>query len=240
MIVVPAIDVRAGRVVRLKQGRLQDEQVYGSDPAEAARRFEAEGASRLHLVDLDAALEGRPQPEVVEAVLRAVRIPVEVGGGLRTLEVAQRYRNKGAERLIFGTAVVTDPGMVQGALALFGEAVVVALDARNGLVTVGGWQETTQVRAVDLAVQVGSWGVRRVQYTDVVRDGMLLGPNLAGTAELAHVSGLRITAAGGISSLADLLRVRDCSPLVDEAVVGKALFEGRFNLSDARAMLGGD
>lgn len=238
MIVVPAIDVRAGRVVRLKQGRLQDEQVYGADPSEVARRFEAEGARRLHLVDIDAALGGRPQPEVVEAVLRAVRVPVEVGGGLRTLEAAQRYRDRGAERLIFGTAVVTDPAMVQGALALFGEAVVVALDARSGLVTVGGWQEITQVRAVDLAVQVGSWGVRRVQYTDTVREGMLQGPNLAGTAELAHVSGLRITVAGGVSTLTDLLRLRDCSPQVDEAIVGKALYEGRFTLSEASAMLG--
>jgi phosphoribosylformimino-5-aminoimidazole carboxamide ribotide isomerase len=237
MIVVPAIDVRAGHVVRLKQGRLQDEEIYGSDPSEAARRFEAEGARRIHLVDLDAALQGRPQPEVVEAVLRAVSIPIEVGGGLRTLETAQRYRDRGADRLIFGTAVVSDPQVVQGALALFGEAVVVALDARNGLVTVGGWQETTQVRAVDLAVQVGSWGVRRVQYTDVVRDGMLSGPNLAGIAELIHVSGLRVTAAGGISTLADLLRVRDSSPLVDEAVVGKALYEGRFTLTEARNML---
>jgi phosphoribosylformimino-5-aminoimidazole carboxamide ribotide isomerase len=235
MIVVPAIDVRAGKVVRLKQGRLQDEQVYGKDPVAAARRFQDEGAQRLHVVDLDAAIEGRPQPDVIEAIMGAVTIPVEVGGGLRTLENAMRYIQRGAERVIFGTAVVSDPGVVQEALLEFPEAVAVALDARNGRVTVGGWKEVTTVQAVTLAERVKAWGVKRIQYTDVVRDGTLLGPNIEATAELARVSGLQITAAGGISSLEDITRLRRASPLVDEVVVGKALYEKRFTLQEAMA-----
>lgn len=237
MIVVPAIDIRSGRVVRLKQGLLQNEQVYGADPAEAARRFETEGTERLHVVDLDAAIEGRQQPEAVLAVLSAVRIPVEVGGGIRSFEAAERYRQAGADRLIFGTAALSDPDLVQRALAHFREAVVVALDARAGFVSVSGWKEVTRVRAIDLALQVRQWGVGRVQYTDTVRDGMLLGPNLAATAELALETGLLITAAGGISTLDDLVKLRDCSPLVDEAVVGKALYDRRFTIGEARYRL---
>ena len=234
MIVVPAIDVRGGRVVRLKQGRLADEQVYGSDPVEVARRWEAEGAARLHLVDLDAAIEGRPQREVLEDVLAAVKIPVEVGGGLRTLELATRYRERGADRVIFGTAAVADPGVVKEALLRWPEAVAIALDARDGMVTVAGWKQTTRLLAIDLARQVQQWGVLRIQYTDTRRDGTLVGPNLDATAELARLVGVRITAAGGISRLQDLVALRETSPLVDEVVVGKALYEGRFSLREAR------
>ena len=234
MIVVPAVDVRGGRVVRLKQGRLADEQVYGSDPVEVARRWEAEGALRLHVVDLDAAIEGRAQHEVVEDVLAAVKIPVEVGGGLRTLELATRYRERGADRVIFGTAAVADPGVVKEALLRWPEAVAIALDARDGMVTVAGWKHTTRVVAIDLARQVQQWGVLRIQYTDTRRDGTLVGPNLDATAELARVVGVRITAAGGISRLQDLIALREISPLVDEVVVGKALYEGRFSLREAR------
>jgi phosphoribosylformimino-5-aminoimidazole carboxamide ribotide isomerase len=234
MIVVPAIDIRGGRVVRLKQGQLQDEQVYGSDPAEAARRWEGEGAERLHVVDLDAAISGKSQPHVIEDVIAAVTIPVEVGGGLRTLESALRYLERGARRVIFGTAAVSDPGVVQEALKRYPEAVAVALDARNGRVTVAGWKEVSTVTALELAERVKSWGVKRIQYTDVVRDGMLLGPNLETTAELARISGLRITAAGGISSVDDIRKLKDASPLIDEVVAGKALYEKRFTLAQAK------
>jgi phosphoribosylformimino-5-aminoimidazole carboxamide ribotide isomerase len=237
LILVPAIDVRAGKVVRLKQGRVQDEEVYGSDPTEAARRWEAEGARRLHLVDLDAAIERRPQTEVVEAVIRAVRIPVEAGGGLRSLEQAMRYREAGADRVIFGTAALSDPGVVQEALRRWPEAVAVAVDARRGRVSVAGWKEIASLRIGELAERVKSWGVQRIQYTDVSRDGTLRGPNISGVTELAKTVGLQISAAGGISSLEDLLRLRESSPFVDEAIVGKALYEGRFTLAEAEQAL---
>ena len=239
MIVVPAIDIRGGRVVRLRQGRLQEETVYGSDPAEAARRWEGQGAKRIHLVDLDAAIENRPQLDVIGAVIAAVKIPVEVGGGLRVLENAMRYREQGADRVIFGTAAVARPGVVQEALRLWPEAVAVAIDARNGKVAVAGWNEITTVDALDLGAQVKGWGVPRIQYTDVVRDGTLVGPNFAGIEQIARATGLRITAAGGVSTLDDVIHLKALVPLgVDEVVVGKALYESRFTLDEAALVLG--
>jgi phosphoribosylformimino-5-aminoimidazole carboxamide ribotide isomerase len=238
MIVVPAIDLRDGKVVRLKQGQLQEEKVYGSDPVAVARRWESEGAARLHVVDLDAAVSGRPQFDVVEKVIGAVRIPVEVGGGLRVLETAMRYRDRGADRVIFGTAAVADPGVVQEAARLWPGAVAVALDARNGKVAVGGWKEITRVDTIELALRVKSWGIQRIQYTDVTRDGMLTGPNLPGTEEVARKVRLAITAGGGVSVLDDLTRLADLEPLgVDEVIVGKALYEQRFTLAQARHAL---
>jgi phosphoribosylformimino-5-aminoimidazole carboxamide ribotide isomerase len=234
MIVVPAIDIRGGWVVRLKQGRLQEETVYGHHPADVARRWEAEGAQRIHVVDLDAAIEGKPQTEAVGEVIAAVKIPVEVGGGLRVLENAMRYKDRGADRVIFGTAAVARPGVVQEAARLWPESVAVAVDARNGKVTVAGWNEITTVDVLDLAAQVKSWGVPRIQYTDVVRDGMLVGPNLPAIEQLARGSGLRITAAGGVSTVEDVRKLRALASLgVDEVVVGKALYEGRFTLVEA-------
>lgn len=237
MIVVPAIDIREGRVVRLKQGRLREESVYGRDPAEAARRWQAEGAQRLHVVDLDAAIAGRSQADVVGAVIAAVSIPVEVGGGLRVLENAMRYREQGADRVIFGTAAVARPGVVQEAVRLWPQAVAVAVDAKEGQVAVAGWNEITTVAVMDLIEKVKAWGVPRVQYTDVVRDGTLVGPNLAGIRQVA-ASGLRVTAAGGISTLEDLRKLKELAALgVDEVVVGKALYEGRFTLAEATEAL---
>lgn len=240
MIVVPAVDIRGGKVVRLKQGQLQEEKVYGSDPVAVARRWASEGAARLHVVDLDAALGGRPQFDTIADVIAAVEIPVEVGGGLRVLETAMRYRQRGADRVIFGTAAVADPGVVQEAARLWPEAVAVALDARNGKVAVAGWKEITRVDAGELAARVKSWGVSRLQYTDVMRDGTLMGPNLAGIEALAREAGLPITAAGGISILDDLTRLAALEPLgVDEVVVGKALYEQRFTLGQALEHLSG-
>jgi phosphoribosylformimino-5-aminoimidazole carboxamide ribotide isomerase len=238
MIVVPAIDLRGGKVVRLKQGRLQDTTVYGDDPAEVARQWEAEGAVRLHLVDLDAAIENKPQPDVIQSIARAVKIPLEIGGGLRVLEMAQRYKEMGLDRVIFGTAALAKPGVVQAAVGLWPESVAVAVDVRDGKVAVAGWMETSSVDALDLVAQVKAWGVRRVQYTDVLRDGTLVGPNVAGIEKLARASGLLITAGGGISVKEDLVKMKPLGPLgVDEVIVGKALYDKRFTLAEAVAAL---
>jgi phosphoribosylformimino-5-aminoimidazole carboxamide ribotide isomerase len=234
VIVVPAIDLRGGRVVRLHQGRAEQETVYGDDPALVARRFESEGARRIHLVDLDAAMNGLRQDAAVAEVVRAVRIPVEVGGGVRTLEDALRLRGQGVERVIFGTAAVARPDVVQAALARFPEAVAIAIDARDGRVAVSGWTEATELDALELAVTVESWGARRVQFTDVKRDGTLAGPNLEAIEALGRRTGLRITAAGGVSEAADLARLAALERFgVDEAIVGKALYEGRVTLAAA-------
>ena len=209
MIVMPAIDVRGGKVVRLKQGQLQEETIYGSDPGAVARKWEEEGARRLHVVDLDAAVSGKPQFDAIAAVIDAVKIPVEVGGGLRVLEIAMRYRDRGADRVVFGTAAIADPGVVQEAARL--------------------WPD-----AVELARRVKGWGVSRIQYTDVMRDGKLTGPNLPGIEAMAREAGLPITASGGVSVLDDLTRVAALEPLgVDEVIVGKALYEKRFTLAQA-------
>jgi phosphoribosylformimino-5-aminoimidazole carboxamide ribotide isomerase len=238
--VLPAVDVRGGRVVRLLRGASDAETVYGTDPAEAARRWEAEGALRLHVVDLDAAMGGAPQFDAIAALIAAVSIPVEVGGGIRTLEGATRYREHGADRVIFGTAAVSDPALVQSALALWPDAVAIALDARNGRVAVAGWKEITTVGALELAERCRAWGVRRIQYTDVLRDGALVGPNLAATEELARVSRVPVTASGGVSSLDDLRHVAALAPAgVDEVIVGRALYDGRFTLAEAKAAAGG-
>jgi phosphoribosylformimino-5-aminoimidazole carboxamide ribotide isomerase len=237
VVVIPAIDIRGGKVVRLTRGELAEETVYGSLPMEAARRWEGEGAGRLHVVDLDAAISGKPQFEAIADVIGAVRIPVEVGGGLRVLENAMRYRERGADRVIFGTAAVAAPGVVQAAVELWPDAVAVALDAKRGKVAVAGWQEITTVDATELAVRVKSWGVRRIQYTDVVRDGTLVGPNLEGLQQVAQAAALRVTAAGGVATLEDIGRLRGLQELgVDEVIVGKALYERRFTLAQAQAV----
>jgi phosphoribosylformimino-5-aminoimidazole carboxamide ribotide isomerase len=241
MIVVPAIDIRHGRVVRLKQGQLREERVYGSDPDEVAASWEEQGAERLHVVDLDAAVGEKPQFDAVESVIKAVKIPVEIGGGLRALENAMRYRDRGAERVIFGTAAVASPGVVQEAARLWPESVAVALDARNGIVVVGGWSEITRTDAVTLALRVKDWGVRRLQYTDVLRDGTLRGPNVPAIEEVGRKSGLRITAGGGVSILDDLRQLLALEETgLDEVVVGRALYEKRFTLAEARAAVAGN
>jgi phosphoribosylformimino-5-aminoimidazole carboxamide ribotide isomerase len=238
MIVVPAIDLRGGRVVRLRQGRAAEETVYAGSPAEVARRFEAEGARRIHLVDLDAAMDGLAQTDAIADVVGAVRIPVEVGGGVRTLADAIRLRDQGVERVIFGTAAVSRPDVVQAALQQFPEAVAVAIDARDGRVAAHGWNETTDVDALELAATVEGWGVLRVQFTDVRRDGTLSGPNLGALEALGRRTSLRITAAGGVSDAADLVKLAALEAHgVDEAIVGKALYEGRLTLAAAHAVL---
>ena len=240
MIVVPAVDIHGGRVVRLKQGRLTEETVYGSDPAQAAQGWAEQGAARLHVVDLDAALGRPPQLDAIEAVIRAVAIPVEVGGGLRVLENAIRYRDRGADRVIFGTAAVASPGVVQEAVKRWPAAVAVAADARAGRVTIAGWQEVTIVDVLELAARVKAWGVPRVQYTDVVRDGTLVGPNVPAIESLARASGLAVSVGGGVGSLEDLKRLVPLAGLgVDEVIVGRALYERRFTLAEASGLLEG-
>ena len=235
MIVVPAIDLRGGKVVRLRQGRAEEETIYSDSPGDAARRWVAEGALRLHVVDLDAAIDGKPQPEVVAALIAAAGIPVEVGGGIRSVEDAQRYINAGADRVIFGTAAIARPEVVQEAVRRFPGAVAVAIDAKDGRVAVKGWTEATDVTALELALRVAAWGVPRIQYTDISRDGTLVGPNVHATAEVARVSGLRVTAAGGVSRLEDVVALAAVEKDgVDEAISGKALYDGRFTLREAQ------
>ncbi len=242
MLIFPAIDLRGGRCVRLVQGRPEAETVYGADPVAVARRWASRGARWLHLVDLDGAFAGAPrQLELVGQIAAAVDIPVQLGGGLRTLEQIESALVAGVARVVLGTVAVTDPGLVREACAAFGSnRVLVGLDARDGLVAVKGWQDVTSRHLLEVAAQIRECGVERLIFTDTARDGMLAGPNLGAIRDLAVQSGLRLIASGGVSCLEDVIRLRGLEPLgVEGVILGKALYEGRIRLEDALTVVAG-
>ena len=234
--IIPAIDLRGGRCVRLVQGRPEAETVYGADPVAMARRWASEGAKWLHLVDLDGAFAGSPQQlEIVGQIAAALDIPVELGGGLRTLEQIESALAAGVARVVLGTVAVTDPGLVRNACSTFGsDKVLVGLDARNGLVAVKGWQDVSSRQILEVAAEIRECGVEHLIFTDTARDGMLTGPNLGMIRELAVQSGLRLIASGGVSCLNDLKGLLELEPLgVEGVILGKSLYEGRIKLEDA-------
>lgn len=237
MIPIPSIDLKGGRVVRLLQGRFDTEIVYDEAPKTVAKRFEDEGAERLHVVDLDGALGGEPKNlPGIEAILGAVRMPVEVGGGLRSLEQAQRYLGLGASWVIFGTKACLDPGFLKEAVAEFGERVIVGLDAVDGYVATDGWTKVLEKKAVTLAKEVQQAGGRTVIYTDISRDGALSGPNLEHLEALAAAVQIRVIASGGVSSAADLKSIKDLGrENIAGVIIGKALYEKRLTLKEAIA-----
>lgn len=236
MIVFPAIDLRRGRCVRLRQGDPDAETVYSDDPVATAERWVNEGAEWLHVVNLDGAFgEDSPNPAAVQAILAAVSVPVQFGGGLRSLEDVERALNWGVERVILGTVAVTQPDVVAVAVETFGaERIVVGIDARDRTVAIRGWQEESEMDALVVAMRMKERGVKRVVYTDITRDGTLEGPNVARTGELAQLSGLRFIASGGVGSLDDILQVRWIEPYgVEGVIVGQALYKGLVDLDAA-------
>jgi phosphoribosylformimino-5-aminoimidazole carboxamide ribotide isomerase len=240
MIIFPAIDLRGGRCVRLVQGDPAAETVFADDPVVAAERWAAEGATWLHVVNLDGALGegGARNLAALERILAAVSIPVQCGGGLRSAADVAQLLDLGVARVILGTVAVREPVVVQEALARHGaERVAVGIDARGGEVAIHGWAEGSGVQALALAQQMRSLGVERVVYTDVARDGMLQGVNVAATAELARESGLRVIASGGVASLEDIraLRARAAEG-IEGVIVGMALYRGTLRLPEALAL----
>jgi phosphoribosylformimino-5-aminoimidazole carboxamide ribotide isomerase len=238
VILLPAIDLRRGRCVRLRQGDPAAETVFDDDPEAAAARWEAAGAGWLHVVNLDGALEdeqaGAANLSALAAILARVGVPVEFGGGLRSLDAVTRVVDMGVHRVVLGTAAVREPALVAAALARFGSARIVAgLDARGGLIAIRGWRETTGVRAIDLGRELRALGVERAVYTDIGRDGMLAGPNLPAVAALAAETGLGIIASGGIASLQDLEALLGLGEAVEGAIIGQALYTGRIDLGAA-------
>ena len=237
MEIIPAIDIRGGRCVRLDQGDYDRETVFADDPVEVARRWQAAGASRIHVVDLDGARDGKPQnEEVVRNVIACVDIAVQVGGGMRDLAIVGRYIEAGADRVAIGTVAVKDPTVLVNAVAMFGERIFVGVDARDGLVATEGWRETSEVRALDLIRQLSELGVRRIFYTDISRDGMLGGPNFPAIQEVVeNASGFRypmsVIASGGISSVEHLRRLKLIG--VEGAIIGKALYTGTLDIAEA-------
>ncbi|HEX5505978.1 MAG TPA: 1-(5-phosphoribosyl)-5-[(5-phosphoribosylamino)methylideneamino]imidazole-4-carboxamide isomerase [Thermomicrobiales bacterium] len=227
MIVIPAIDLRGGRCVRLLQGDFASETVYGDDPLALARRWQDAGAPYLHLVDLDGARAGRPvQAAIIGEIARALTIPVQAGGGLRALDDIAAALDGGLARVVLGTAALEDRALLAAALARWGaERIVVGLDARDGLVATHGWRATSTTRATDLARELAALGVRRVLYTDIARDGTLSAPNEAALRELAACADLAILASGGVAARAHLAALA-AIPGVEGAIVGRALYTG--------------
>jgi phosphoribosylformimino-5-aminoimidazole carboxamide ribotide isomerase len=233
--VLPAIDVLEGRVVRLSQGRREAVTIEGGDPVELVRRFREEGAQRLHLVDLDGAFSGVPNLELVERVALAGELPLQVGGGYRSLDAVASALAAGADRVMVGTAALS-PTFLTAAASRFGESLVVAIDVKDGEVAVDGWTRGSGTKASDLARECLEAGVRRLLVTSTARDGSLAGPDVALLAD-ALEAGLPVIAAGGISSVDDLVRVRELG--CEGAVAGSALLSGRFTLAEAFAALDG-
>ena len=237
MEVIPAIDIRGGRCVRLEQGDYARETVFDEDPVRVARRWQGAGAQRLHVVDLDGALDGRPRNEdAVRAILAASGVPVQAGGGVRDIPAIQRYLDAGAARVILGTAAVKDQSTLINAVILFRDRLIVGVDARDGIVATEGWTEGSAVQATDLVRQLSEMGVARIIYTDILRDATLTGPNFATIGHLLELisglpSPLHVVVAGGISSIDDLRRLAEL-PL-EGAIIGKALYTGDINLQEA-------
>jgi phosphoribosylformimino-5-aminoimidazole carboxamide ribotide isomerase len=236
MLVIPAIDLRDGKCVRLTQGRRQEVKVYDGDPVVIAKKFEDAGARMLHVVDLDGAFAdiNSKNRKVVRRILRSVEIPVQFGGGLRSVTDVQQMIEFGAAQVVIGTLAAESPEALEMFVQLFGFRVCVGIDARRGAVLTHGWEKEVRLTAAALARRVADAGVDRIVYTDVSRDGTLTGVNLEQTCSIARESGLRVTASGGVSSLEDLRELKTIKPCgVDSVIVGKALYEGRFTLKEA-------
>ena len=235
MIILPAIDLKGGKCVRLRQGRADDVTVYGDDPAAQARDWREQGGRELHVVDLDGAFAGEPRhAEVIRSIIEAFGGPIEVGGGLRTPESVAAVVEAGAARAIIGSAALEDPAFLASCVEQYGDRIAVGIDARDGFVQTKGWVETTSVKATDLAAAVAKAGVKTIIYTDTATDGMLGGPNLAQMAAICDAAPTcEITASGGVSSPYDVenLKALDRANL-RAAIVGKALYDGRTTLRD--------
>ena len=235
MIIFPAIDLRGGKCVRLFKGDFSRETIFSDNPSAVAVKWEEMGAQYLHVVDLDGALQGETKNrEAIRSILGAVHIPMELGGGVRSLESIERALTGGIQRVILGSAAVENPSLVQEACHRFGDRIVVAIDARDGIVATQGWESSGNVSALDFAKQMADYGVKTVIYTDISRDGTLSGLNLEGAIELSKVSGLRVVASGGVRSLEDIRAVKAHeTDGIEGVIVGQAIYSGRLDLKKA-------
>ena len=240
MILYPAIDLKDGNCVRLLRGEMAAATVFGTDPAAQARSFVEAGCRWLHLVDLNGAFAGAPvNGQAVEAVLTAVEVPVQLGGGIRDRATIEMWLEKGVQRVILGTVALRDPDLVRAAARAHPGRVAVGIDARDGKVAVEGWAETSDVAAIDLARRFEDAGVAALIYTDIERDGAMQGVNVAATAALARAVTIPVIASGGVSSIDDLRALRASGAPLDGVISGRALYEGTLDLGAAVALLDG-
>lgn len=237
MLLFPAIDLKEGKAVRLLQGRMEDSTVYADNPIDLAKDFESQGAEYLHMVDLNGAFSGKPvNDEMIRKIVGSVSLKIQVGGGIRTMERITELLDLGVERVILGTIAVKNPELVAEAARQYGKRVIVGIDAKDGLVAVQGWAETTEMRAIDLGKAMKTVGIQTVVFTDIARDGMLQGPNIESTVQLARETGLSVIASGGISTLDDLRNLQSevlKGASIEGAITGKALYSGAFTLAEA-------
>jgi len=234
MILYPAIDLKDGQAVRLLRGEMDQATVFNEDPAAQARTFVEAGCDWLHLVDLNGAFAGEPvNAAPVEAILKACDVPAQLGGGIRDMATIETWLGKGLERVILGTVAVENPDLVREAAKAFPGHIAVGIDARNGLVATKGWAEETDVQVTDLARSFEDAGVAAIIYTDINRDGAMQGPNIEATADLARAVSIPVIASGGVSSLDDLIALRDCGVALNGAISGRALYDGAIDLKEA-------
>ena len=229
----PAIDIKNGQCVRLRQGLFQETQVYSSNPVKVAMSFLEQGATYIHMVDLDGALMGYSvNEEIFKAVVRETGLPIQVGGGIRTIKDIENKLDAGISRIIIGTKAVENPAFVKEAVAAFGaDRIVVGIDAKDGMVAIEGWERVSSISALDLALKMKDYGVQTIVYTDISKDGMLQGPNVEQTKIISDSTGLNVIASGGVSSLKDLEMISLSG--VHGAIIGKAIYENRVTLAKA-------
>ena len=241
MIILPAIDLRNGKCVRLHQGDFAQETIYGADPLAVAEEWAASGAKRLHLVDLDGAVSGVPvHQELILKIATTLKIPIEVGGGIRNLETIHTYLEQGVAKVILGSVAISEPELVREACRLYPEQIIVGIDAKDGLVAVKGWVDLETKTAVELAQELSELGITEIIYTDISRDGTLSGPNIPALTEMIRESGLQVIASGGISSLEDLLALKQLQlPELTGVITGKALYDRRIDLVEAIKVIEG-
>ncbi len=238
MLVIPAIDLKDGRCVRLRQGDMSEETVYSEDPAATALRWEGLGARLLHVVDLNGAIDGEPRnlPQI-EAILKAVSIPIQVGGGIRTLETVRMYLSRGVKRVVLSTAVLQDRVVLEQACKEFPGRILVGIDAKNGLVAVKGWTSVSNTTARELVGTLKGLPLAGVIYTDIARDGMLEGPDLSSLKGIVDASPVPVIASGGVTRIEDIRAIKALGARIEGAIVGKALYDGKLDLKQAMAAL---
>ena len=235
MLIIPAVDIKNGKCVRLFQGRLDSETVFSDDPAAMAKRWENEGAEIIHVIDLDGAVEKSPKNlNSIERIIESVEAYIQVGGGIRTAKTAKMYLDLGVKRVIIGTEAIKNPNFVKDACKAFPDQIVVGIDARDGLVAIEGWTETTRIKAVDLARRFEDCGVAAINFTDIHRDGMETGPNIEATRRIAEAVSIPVVASGGVSTIEDIKKLMPLEAVgVVGVITGRALYSGSLSLKEA-------
>ncbi len=232
----PAIDIKNGKCVRLTQGLIDEEKVYYETPEDVAVMWQQQGAEILHVVDLDGAFQGDSKNmDVINSMLKAVNIPIQVGGGIRSIEAIDTWLNLGVQRVILGTKALEDREMLKQSVDKYGDKIVVSIDAKNDYVATEGWVKTSNVTVLEFVKELEAIGVKTIVYTDISRDGMLQGPNFNNITQLKAFTNIEIIASGGVSSIEDLVKLKETG--VEGAIVGKALYENKFNLQQAEVAL---